>query len=172
MVADTIRCRLDQIPEAEGCPPCCRRLPPGMMMEEPLPGVPASMRPSSPKSAGAFENGDMFAPTDSMPVPTEALPPPQPDELPPLSAAQIPSAEFQFGVVGRSNHVRAMVADGRLRRLPLVDRDQTQPVVQVSTAPTNLFVPLSAHPSSPTATDPERANSPQVTRRLPATEIH
>jgi hypothetical protein len=27
LVEDTIRCRLDQIPEAEGCPPCCRRLP-------------------------------------------------------------------------------------------------------------------------------------------------
>ncbi len=28
LVNDTLRCRLDQIPEAEGCPPCCRRLPP------------------------------------------------------------------------------------------------------------------------------------------------
>lgn len=27
---DTIDCRLNQIPEAEGCPPCCRRLPIGM----------------------------------------------------------------------------------------------------------------------------------------------
>ncbi len=25
--AETIDCRLQQIPEAEGCPPCCRRLP-------------------------------------------------------------------------------------------------------------------------------------------------
>ena len=29
IAAETIRCRLDQIPEAEGCPPCCRRLPLG-----------------------------------------------------------------------------------------------------------------------------------------------
>jgi general secretion pathway protein D len=27
-VVDTVDCRLSQIPEAEGCPPCCRRLPP------------------------------------------------------------------------------------------------------------------------------------------------
>ncbi len=163
MVADTIRCRLDQIPEAEGCPPCCRRLPPGMMLGEPQFGEPAS--------AGGIENGDIFAPTDSTPAPTEALPPPQPDELPPLSAAQIPSAEFQFGVAGRSDHVRAMVADGRLRRLPLVDRDQLQPVIQVSTAPTNSLVPISAQPTPQAAADSGRAPSPQVARRLPATEI-
>ncbi|MEX0643431.1 MAG: hypothetical protein WD468_12055 [Pirellulales bacterium] len=114
MVADTVRCRLDQIPEAEGCPPCCRRLPLG-----------------EPASAGGNESGDMFAPI-------ETLPPPHPDELPPLSAVQIPSAEFQFGVVGRSEHVRAMVADGRLRRLPLVESDQPQNVVQASMAPTNV----------------------------------
>ena len=38
-----------------------------------------------------------------------------------MSATHIPSAEFQFGVAGRNEQVRALVADGRLRRLPVVD---------------------------------------------------
>jgi Bacterial type II and III secretion system protein len=149
MVADTVRCRLDQIPEAEGCPPCCRRLPPGMMPGEVQFGEPAS-------AAGNLED-DTFLPNDSTTPPTETLPPPQPDDLPPLSAAHIPSAEFQFGVTGRADYVRSMVADGRLRRLPLVDRNQPQPVIQVSTAPI--------------AADQKRAGSPQVTRHLPGTEV-
>jgi len=37
-----------------------------------------------------------------------------------MSATQIPSAEFQFGVTGRKDEVQAMIADGRLRRLPAV----------------------------------------------------
>jgi hypothetical protein len=56
----------------------------------------------------------------------------QPDDLPPLSASHIPSAECQFGVAGRSEHVRALVADGRLRRLPTVEStttpDQRDPI--------------------------------------------
>jgi general secretion pathway protein D len=36
MVADTLNCRLDQIPVAEGCPPNCRRLPYDAMMGPPL----------------------------------------------------------------------------------------------------------------------------------------
>ena len=40
--------------------------------------------------------------------------------LEPMSAAQIPSAEFQFGVAGRKGEVQAMIADGQLRRLPAV----------------------------------------------------
>jgi hypothetical protein len=36
MVADTLNCRLDQIPVAEGCPPDCRRLPYDAMMGPPF----------------------------------------------------------------------------------------------------------------------------------------
>jgi general secretion pathway protein D len=84
---ETVRCRLDQIPQAEGCPPCCRRLPPEPMMT-PF-GYPA--------------------PTETI----ETLP--APDES---DAASISSSELQFGVAGRPEHVRALVAEGRLRRLP------------------------------------------------------
>jgi hypothetical protein len=84
MVADTVRCRLDQIPEAEGCPPCCRRLPPDAIV---LPGEPAFDDPGS--VGGAGELG-----------PTEALPPPQLDDMPPLSASQIPSANGHSRAAG------------------------------------------------------------------------
>jgi hypothetical protein len=85
-----------------------------------------------------IEESDLpAAPEKLQPVPTEtdasvfdAFPTvQQPDDLPPLSAANIPSAEFQFGVAGRSENVRAMVADGRLRRLPSVESTEALPAM-------------------------------------------
>jgi general secretion pathway protein D len=86
---DTIGCRLDRIPQAEGCPPCCRRLPPEAVEPATEPAPPADGEEALPEQVDG-------------------------------SAADIPSAEFQFGVAGRDPNVRAMVADGRLRRLPSV----------------------------------------------------
>jgi general secretion pathway protein D len=108
MAADTVRCRLDQIPEAEGCPPCCRRLPPDMS-----PGGPCVEVPLPAEDI-------QFVPADGVGASIERLPPPQPYVLPPMSAEQILSAEFQFGTAGRSAQVRALVAENRLRRLPQV----------------------------------------------------
>jgi general secretion pathway protein D len=51
VVADTVRCRLAQIPEAEGCPPCCRRLPPEAVGNEAAPAEdldPGTLPPSTP----------------------------------------------------------------------------------------------------------------------------
>jgi hypothetical protein len=91
LVEDTVRCRLDQIPKAEGCPPCCRRLPPEMEVP----------------------SGEVVPSEEDI----EVLP-----EQTDIDASSIPSAEFQFGVAGRSAHVRSLVADGRLRRLPTVGK--------------------------------------------------
>ena len=119
MADETIDCRLDQIPEAEGCPPCCRRLPPGANDRRGEPTRP-SQRPAIRQRASPGEND---APdTNRCQDSTSLCRCQQPDDPPePLSAAQIPSAEFQFGVAGRNEQVRALVADGRLRRLPIVD---------------------------------------------------
>ncbi|HJQ81299.1 MAG TPA: hypothetical protein VJ828_15165 [Lacipirellulaceae bacterium] len=106
LVDDTIRCRLEQIPEAEGCPPCCRRLPPDPSLHYPAPldleleGLPAE---------------DAAEPIHELPSPVEV------EALLPQSADEIHSAEFQFGAAGRSEHVRALVAEGHLRRLPGVE---------------------------------------------------
>jgi general secretion pathway protein D len=107
---DTLRCRLDGIPEAEGCPPCCRRLPPEII-DDGLDQLP----PMNGEPAPTEEDG-----TASRTFPLIQ----QPDDLAPLSAAVIPSAECQFGVVGRTEHVRALMAEGRLRRLPTVSPPQ------------------------------------------------
>jgi general secretion pathway protein D len=120
MVEDTIRCRLDQIPEAEGCPPCCRRLP---------------------YDPTTIDVGPVVAPQEDTPVddstaPDDRLPSSEAESLLPLTAEEIHSAEFQFGASGRSEHIRALVAEGRLRRLPGVEsssagvanRPQPQPI--------------------------------------------
>jgi general secretion pathway protein D len=133
IAVDTISCRLDQIPEAEGCPPCVRRLPPGVVdCGTPAPGdvpgmtgtpmgpsaVPTEMPSGSPTPSGEFYGPETAPATSGS---QETLPAPPNLELHgPLSATQIPSAEFQFGAAGRNEQVRALVADGRLRRLPIV----------------------------------------------------
>ena len=127
MAADTVRCRLDQIPEAEGCPPCCRRLP-----------VDATMILSEPCDVP----GDQVLPGDFESVPGDGQPvPAEPDELEPLSAQSIPSSEFQFGPAGRAKHVRALVAEGRLRRLPTIEQNDASTVqrTQVDVARADLF---------------------------------
>jgi general secretion pathway protein D len=153
MAADTIRCRLDQIPEAEGCPPCCRRLPLEPCQNNQYCGDPAVEPAGEPASAGGHE----FPPAEPD-NPAETLPPPQSADPPPLSADQIPSAELQFGAAGRYGHVRVLLAEGRLRRLPTVQQRgsiTTQPAANGQ----ELF---SAPPSPP----PNVARRPgQVQRR-------
>jgi general secretion pathway protein D len=111
MVSDTVRCRLDQIPEAEGCPPCCRRLPPGVMDELTPSEIPV----------------DETMPTEVERLPAAATVPAlqQSDAMLPLTAGQIHSAEFQFGPAGQADHVRQLVATGRLRRLPSVESEMS-----------------------------------------------
>lgn len=130
LVEDTVRCRLDQIPVAEGCPPCCRRLP-GDPCDAPQ--SPTDLN-SDPASAGGLE----ILPTKIQPKPDDAATLQQPDSLEPLSAARIPSAEFQFGAAGRNEQTQSLVADGRLRRLPLVTRADAQ-VATAAVPSTGLF---------------------------------
>jgi hypothetical protein len=126
IVEETTHCRLDQIPEAEGCTPYCRRLPPEMMEYE-------------TEEMAAPESDDVEGETE-VEVQREALNKlptvQQPDDLPPFAAAKKQSAEQQFGVAGRAEHVQALVADGRLRRLPTVDSPpalKQDPQIRVAT---------------------------------------
>jgi hypothetical protein len=109
LVDETIRCRLNQIPEAEGCPPCCRRLP-----TDPTLSYPGPMDLQQ-EELPVDDSMESIEPADAMPSPEEA------DALVPESAREIHSAELQFGALGRSEHVRTLVAEGRLRRLPGVE---------------------------------------------------
>ncbi len=147
IAVDTIGCRLDQIPEAEGCPPCVRRLPAGVVdcgtpaagdpsgMASPMipSAVPGDVPMSTPAPGGEFYGPESGPSSGS---PQESLPPPPALQLHgPLSATQIPSAELQFGVAGRSEQVQALIADGRLRRLPVVAVVDQKPAPAALTKP-------------------------------------
>jgi general secretion pathway protein D len=107
LVNDTIRCRLDQLPEAEGCPPCCRRLPLGAVD---LPG-PASDSENQPTPVnGQDESSNLLDSTSSK----------QPDVSEPLSNARMPSTELQFVVAGQHDRIPEMLNVRQLRRLPSV----------------------------------------------------
>jgi len=88
---ETVKCRLDQIPQAEGCSPWCRRLP----SEDALP-------------SGAEDKTT----EDVLPVPEGV------DELLQRSAAPIPCTDLEAATPGR---VANAVAGRRLRRLPAVE---------------------------------------------------
>ncbi len=140
IAAETIRCRLDQVPEAEGCAPCCRRLPlePGDGML-PIPS-------GEPTSTG----GDQELPSVTQPTLNDSASQDHPYSLEPLAARHISSAEFQFGASGRSEQTRNLVAEGRLRRLPLV----TQAGVQVATIPAPTAGIFAAPPATQTSITP------------------
>jgi general secretion pathway protein D len=169
IAAETVDCRLDQVPVAEGCPPCCRRLPPGAYENgfDPTTGMPLDGQPL-PAGAQPIE----AAPAEGMNGPTPdpgamELPPPQNVPVPtesaePMSAARIPSAEFQFGIAGRNEEVRAMIADGRLRRLPAVTPSPSA-IGKVKVA--SLFKPPAAAPLSPFRAEPGTSDQPHTAER-------
>jgi hypothetical protein len=162
---ETVECRLDNVPEPEGCPPCCRRLPYGMYdapmympAGEPQFGpapeatsIPAGEPVVAPAGEPtALPAGNDYGPElestedkieDTLPLP------PQNGAPAPMSATRIPSAEFQFGVAGRSDQVRALVADGRLRRLPVVTAAASQPAKSTAMVGSVTVTSLSQYPS-------------------------
>jgi hypothetical protein len=102
--AETIGCRLDQVPVAEGCPPSCRRLPDGTyadayydpnvggsMIGQPTFGAPTPAEPDSP--VGEY---------NSLPAPT---------------AIEVPT-EGAGAAVSTQSQVRDLVGGGQIRRLP------------------------------------------------------
>jgi hypothetical protein len=141
LIVETINCRMAQIPEAEGCQPCCRRLPPEAY-SEPLP-VHSETVPAD------------AAPADVVPATEPPLPPQQPEALEPMAASGIHSAEFQFGVAGRSRELQTMVAEGRLRRLPNVGRNDVSMAVASGTpvSPSIFPAPAAENLSPAPATD-------------------
>jgi general secretion pathway protein D len=110
-VADTIGCRLAQIPEAEGCPPGCRRLPVETVLPYPAP------------CPGPADDGDAEASPDQlMPDPL-----PEPDAMPrpvdsetPLSFHRLPPIEAAPGNLNPAHHLSTALAAEPPRRLPAV----------------------------------------------------
>jgi hypothetical protein len=127
IAAETIRCRLDSIPEAEGSPPCCRRLPigatEGMLPDPNQPVVPAG---SGPTPAGVEQE---LPPLNPQPKPNDGAAASQPYLPEPLSAVRLSSPERQLGFTGRTAPTPDQVTDGNLRRLPVVVPIETRLVV-------------------------------------------
>jgi general secretion pathway protein D len=179
---DTVDCRLDQIPVAEGCPPCCRRLPPGALLDpnsypnyDPASGAPMNgdQQFGAPMMSEPGSPAEMSAPftaPQNIGVPAEGLeevlPTPTNVGSPePMSATQIPSAEFQFGVAGRNEQVRVLVDDGRLRRLPVVVAVKDSPIIG-NVRVERLFngpSPAATAPAPAAAQQPRLAESPAST---------
>jgi general secretion pathway protein D len=137
IAAETVRCRLDTIPEAEGCPPCCRRLPLGSG-DEILP-APAPGESTPTDGARELPPSTLQQPNDSASANYS---------VEPLSAARIASAEFQFGAAGRNEQTRSLINDGRLRRLPIVVPIEAQLAVAPTVGKGIFPAPPAAAPSA------------------------
>jgi general secretion pathway protein D len=141
---ETIRCRMDQVPEAEGCPPCCRRLPingSDAILPEPNQSDDTTGRPTPAQQEQ--EHPAMLPQSQSVDPGTSI-----PYSLEPLAAERIPSAEFQFGIAGRNEQTRQLVNDGRLRRLPAVVPIKTQVAVAPSVGTGIFAAPRAVVPST------------------------
>jgi hypothetical protein len=152
LAEDTVRCRLDQIPQGEGCPPCCRRLP-SEVFEEDVPAPEAADQHAGDKLTPSIGHEDAGPKIQANADDFSNLK--QPDSLEPLSANRIPSAEFQFGAAGRNELVRYLVAEGRLRRLPAIAIETS-----IATAGRPAGGLFAAPPAVQTALGP--AENPQV----------
>ncbi len=148
MAAETIRCRLDQVPEAEGCPPCCRRLPLG----RPEGMLPDPNQPVSPAGSGPTPAGvEQELPLNSQPQPSDAAGAPGSPAFDSLSAVRI-KPELQVGAAGRSEQSGGLVNDSRPRRLPVVVPFETR----VAVAPTVGSGIFAAPPAAPIGGEPSR----------------
>jgi general secretion pathway protein D len=132
MVMDTVNCRLDQIPVAEGCPPACRRLPYDATMGGPV-----------------VETCGEVVPMPAVIAPSHApagavLPSPQEEAW-----NRVPSAALPRGATGQAPPARGTVAVAQVRRLPVVVREPA-PAAAFGPASGGIFSAPPAVESPPT----------------------
>jgi hypothetical protein len=131
---ETIGCRLDQVPVAEGCPPGCRRLPDGAFADEPYDpnfGAPTIGQPM------------LEAPTPAKPVSSAG----EDTSLPAPTANENP-ADGAGAAVSTPSRVRDLVGGGQLRRLPDVKPvGSSSSIGTVSVA--RIFKAPAANPRAP-----------------------
>jgi general secretion pathway protein D len=133
LAEDTIRCRLDQVPEGEGCPPCCRRLPCGPNGEM-LPEASQSTDPTAPVQAptpAADQQEQLPLPTAQSPANDSAFRP-NPYSAEPLVGGRLPSSLSQIAATGQDEPASNPATNDVPRRLPVVVPIETR----VAVAPT------------------------------------
>jgi general secretion pathway protein D len=150
-VLDTIGCRLNQVPPAEGCPPPCGyefpavepvRLPPPEGTED------GSMTPADDGSMPAEAMPANTQPSDITPV--EMLPPQ--DEQPPVPTSDLPLIYPTTPAAEVSVPVAVAATPPAVRRLPTLHELHAAPTAQA----TNLF----AAPPRPGSVVPRVSNRP------------
>jgi general secretion pathway protein D len=157
IAAETIRCRLDQVPEAEGCPPCCRRLPVGVT-ERIIPG-PAPEQSDEPAGGGPTPaEVEQDLPLNTQPKPEDSSAAAGPGPLESLTAVRMRPAEFQFGAAGRNEQTRRALDDRLIRRLPVVIPIDTRLTV-APTAGKGIFAAPQAVVPSATPIDRDQARA-------------
>jgi general secretion pathway protein D len=133
LTEDTIRCRLDQVPQAEGCPPCCRRLPCGpdgaILPDADQPADPAAPVPTPTPAADQQEQ--LPQPT-VQPQTNDSAFRTNPYSPEPLVGGRLSSSQSQIAATGHDEPMFNSATNGVLRRLPTVVPIETR----VAVAPT------------------------------------
>lgn len=115
---DTIHCRLDQLPQAEGCPPCCRRLP-GEANDPYLPPASGANEPvpADPNSPAAHEE---LPPIGPQAVPNDSAKWKLPNGGIPILTNRVPTYDPLLGPGAPNAEAHTTTADSPVRRLPKV----------------------------------------------------
>jgi general secretion pathway protein D len=131
LVADTTRYRLDMVPQPEGCPPCYEG---SYGPTETLP--PAENHHDLPESV-------LSTPANEVPAAKNASPS-KADSRPPAESVKTTETLTQAGIATDDPQVQALVAQGRLRRLPPVVAEQPEATIasQPSASSSSIFAPL------------------------------
>jgi general secretion pathway protein D len=156
LVVDTTHFRLDQIPEAEGCPPCC----PEDCDCEPTESTPTTAATIVPDPS-ILPIAEEDVPATPNARPSEARRPVPRNEQP----ADALAPDIRFGITTNNPQVRDLAAQGSWRRLPAVDGGQiaTAPVTPPANSP-QLFQapPAVASRVGPDYDSRARATSPYL----------
>jgi len=161
LVADTTNYRLDMVPQPEGCPPCYE----GMY---------------GPEATGPMVEHQQEAHDSVLPTPAGAVPPAkgaapsQPATHPASESVLTPHPDAHVGIPSEDPHIQALIAQGRLRRLPpVVAADETvvaeQPVADEAPAATVASKPKSSYPAVVSPLVDEARMRPDYDHRFRAT---
>jgi hypothetical protein len=135
LAEDTIRCRLDQVPEGEGCPPCCRRLPcrpDGALLPDESQPVDPTAPVSTPTPTPADGQLEQLPQPSTQPAANDSALRPNPYSPEPLLGGRLSSSRSQVAVTGGAEPTSNPARNNAPCRLPVVVPIETR----VTIAPT------------------------------------
>jgi general secretion pathway protein D len=159
LVADTTRYRLDMIPQAEGCPPCYE----GMYGP--------TETPSQIESQHDGQDSVLPTPADDVPAAKDAART-KADIRPLPESVKKPPVDDQAGISSNDPQFMALVAQGRLRRLPPVVSEPSvaaEPPADEASAASIASQPTSPYPAVMSPLVDKSALRPDYDHRYRAT---